>query len=137
MLFNVEVHVVGVERVGAWTQNRREPAAGRRPYRAEVGRFVRARLPLDEDSPLVRERDRDEIDRQSFGVSADPCARDAVLSAAIIAGTGLDRRDLGVQRRLAKRRDDEADIVGEHSGEFAGDKRAVWQAHGVVLRHDR
>src|SRR3984957_6473205 len=89
MLFDVEVHVVGVEGVCARTQNRREPAASRRPYRAEVGRFVRAGLPVDEDTPFVGERDRHEVDRQSLGVSAGPGPGDAVLRAASIAGTGL------------------------------------------------
>ena len=134
MLFDVEMHVVGVERVCARTQNRREPAASRRPYRAEVGRFVRAGLPLDEDTPLVRERDRHEVDRQSLGVGADLGPGDAVLRPAIIAGAGFDRRDLGVQHRLPERRDDEADVVGEHGGEFAGERRAVGQAHGVASR---
>jgi hypothetical protein len=137
VLFDVEVHVVGVEGVCARTQNRREPAASRRPYRAEVQRFVRAGLPVDEDTPFVGERDRHEVDRQSLGVSAGPGPGDAVLRAAIIAGTGLDRRDLGVQRCFAKRRDDEADVVGEHRGEFASDEGAVGQAHGAAVRNDR
>jgi hypothetical protein len=32
MLFDVEVHVGGVERVGARTQDGREPAASHRPH---------------------------------------------------------------------------------------------------------
>ena len=100
-------------------------------------RFVRAGLPVDEDTPFVGERDRHEVDRQSLGVSADLGPGDAVLRAAIIAGTGLDRRDLGVQRCFAKRRDDEADVVGEHRGEFASDEGAVGQAHGAAVRNDR
>jgi hypothetical protein len=137
MQLDVQVYVVGVEGVRAWPQNRREPAAGRGPYRAEVGSFLRARLPLDEDPALVRERDRREIDRQPLGVSADLGPGDAVLGAAVIAGTGVDRRNLGAQRRLAQRRDNEADIVGEDGGEFASDKRAVGQAHRFAFRRDR
>ena len=137
MLLDIEMHVVGVEGVGAGTQNGREPAAGGCPYSAEVGRFVRAGLPLDEDAPLVGERDGNEIDRQPFGVSADLGAGDAVLGPACLAGTGFDRGDLGVQRRLAKRRDDETHVVGKHRGEFAGDQRPVRQAHGAAVRHDR
>ena len=134
---DIEMHVGGVEGVRARTQNRREPAAGRRPYRAEVGRFVRARPPLDRNAPLVRERDRNEIDRQSLRVSADLAPSHAILGPASIARTGLDRRDLGVQRSLPKRRDDKTHIVGEHRGEFASDQRAVRQAHRAAVRNDR
>ena len=89
MQLDVEVYVVGVEGVRAWPQNRREPATGRRSYRVEVGRFLRARLPLDENPPLVRERDRHEIHRQSMAMSADLGPGHAVLSAAIIARTSM------------------------------------------------
>jgi hypothetical protein len=58
--------------------------------------------------------------------------RDAVLGPALIAGAGFDRRQLGAQRRLPERRDDEADIVGEHGGEFAGEKRPVGQVHDIA-----
>ena len=102
MLFDIKMHVVGVERVGAGTENGREPAAGGRPDRAEVRRFVRGGLSLNEDAPLVGERDGNEIDGQAFGVSADLGAGDAVLSAAIIAGPGFDLGDLGVQRRCGR-----------------------------------
>ena len=86
---------------------------------------------------MVGERDRLEVDRQSLGVGADLGPGDVVLRAAIIARTGLNRRDLGVQRRLAKRRYNEAHVVGEHRGEFASDEGAVGQAHGVASRNDR
>ena len=66
MLLDVEVHVVGVKRVRAGTEDGGEPPASRRPYRAKVGRFVRASLPLNEDTPFVGERDRHEVDRQSL-----------------------------------------------------------------------
>ena len=90
MLFDVEVHIVGVERVGARTQDGREPAASGRPYGADKGRFVRACLPLDQDPTLVRERDRNEIDRQPMAMGADLGAGDAVLGPAGIAGSGFD-----------------------------------------------
>ena len=53
--FDVEMHVVGVERVGARPENSGEPAASRGAYRAKIRGFVRARLPLDEEAPLVSE----------------------------------------------------------------------------------
>ena len=121
-------------RSAARTQDGREPPASGRPHSSEVGRFIRARLPLDQNPPLVREGDRNEIHRQPLGVGADLCARDPVLGPALIAGPGFDLGDLGVQRRVAKRRDDEADIIGKHGRERAGDERAVGQAHDVAAR---
>ena len=69
-----------------------------------------------------------------MAVGADlGCAGDVILRPARVAGTGfLDLRDLGVQHRLAERRDDEADVVGEHGSEFASDKRPVGQAHNIA-----
>jgi hypothetical protein len=132
MLSDVEVQVVGVKRVGARTQDGREPAASRRPHGAEIGGFVRAGLPLDQDPTVVRERDRNEIDRQPTAMGANLRAGDAVLRPAGVAGSGFYSRDLGVEHRLAKRRDNQADIVGEREREFAGEKRAVRQTHNVA-----
>jgi hypothetical protein len=134
---DVHVHVVGVIGVRARTQNRREPAASGRSYGPEVRRFVCASLPFNEDPPLVGERDRHEVDRQSFGVRADPGPGDAVLGAAIITGTGFDRRDPGVQRRLAERRDNQTHIISEYRGKFAGDEWMVGQAHRPAFPCDR
>ena len=132
--FDVEMHVVGVEGVGARPENGGEPAASRGAYRPEIGGFVGARRLLDEEAPLVRERNRSEVHRQSFGVGADPGARDSVLGPAIIAGAGFDCGDLGAQHRLPERRDNEADVVGEHEREFAVEQRTVGQAHDVAVR---
>lgn len=132
VLLDVEMHIGGVERVGARTQHSRKPTASGRPHGAKIGRFVRARLPLDQDPPLVRQCNRNEVHRQPLGVGADLGAGDAVLGPALITGTGFDCGDLRVQHRLPKRHDDEADIVGERGGEFAVEKRAVGQAHDIA-----
>ena len=134
MPLDIEVHVAGVEGVGAGPENRREPAASRRPHGAKIRGFVRARLPLDEEAPLIREGDRHEVHRQPMAMGADLGACDAVLGPAIVARAGFDRGDFRVQHRLAERRNDEADIVGEHGGEFAIDKRAVGQADDIAAR---
>jgi 4-oxalocrotonate tautomerase len=130
--FDIEMHVVGVERVSAGTQNSREPAASGRPHGAKVRGFVCARLPLDEEAPFVREGDRHEVHRQPMAMGADLGASDPVLGPAIVARAGFDCGDFRVQHRLAERRNDEADIVGEHGGEFAIDKRAVGQADYIA-----
>ena len=69
-----------------------------------------------------------------MAMSADLGSSDAILGPALVAGPGFDRRDLGVQRRLPQRRDDEANVVGEHCGERAGDKRMVGQVHDITPR---
>jgi hypothetical protein len=133
---DIEVHVAGVERVGAWPENGGEPAASRRPHGAKVRGFVRARLPLDEEAPFIREGDRHEVHGQPVAMGADLGACDPVLGPAIVARAGFDCGDFRVQHRLAERRNDEADVVCEHGGEFAIDKRAVGQAD-YIAAHDR
>jgi hypothetical protein len=137
MRFSVEVHVVGVKGVGAGSQNGREPAARCPPYGAKKGRFVRPTLPLDKDSSLVGKRDLHEVDGKTLGVRADLGSGYAVFCSAIIAGAGSDRRDLALQRRPPKGHDNEAYIVREDSGEFAGEKGPVGQSYGFAVPCDR
>jgi hypothetical protein len=81
MFFNVEMHIVGVKRVGAWPEHGRKPPAGRQPHRVDIGRFGRAGLTLNRDAPLVHERNCNEVDGQPFAMSANLAACHAVSTA--------------------------------------------------------
>jgi hypothetical protein len=63
MALNVQMHIIGMEGVGARAEHGFEPAARRHVNRPEIERFVGARLMCDQNAPLVVKFDRDEVRR--------------------------------------------------------------------------
>ncbi len=134
MVLGIEVHMVGVKRIGARPEHSRKPTASRCPRRPDIRRFIRAILMHQRDAPLVRKPYRDNIYRDPFGVGADLTVRKVIPIATLIAGAGLDRLDLRSERSRAEWRHDHSDIVGKDEREFALEDRSIGQTDDIAVR---
>ena len=134
MALCIEVHMVGVKRIGARPEHRRKPTASRCPRPPDIRRFIGAILMLPRDAPLVRKPYREKIYRDPFGVGTDLAVRKVIPIATLIAGAGLDRLDLRSERSRAEWRHDHSDIIGEDEREFALEDRSIGQTDDIAVR---
>jgi hypothetical protein len=128
VLQDVDVHVIGMRRVGPRPEHRREPPACGDADGIDRGTQMLIPIGLDGQRSAIRELEARDVGRETGRVRADLSGRGTVAGAAFVTRPGANRLEFDRELAGNERSDEVAQPMAEPFTEPAGKRRFIGQA---------
>src|SRR5437899_7137375 len=127
VLQNVDVHMIGMRRIGPWPEHCREPSTCGDANGVDHGTQVLIPIGLDGQRSAIRELEAHYVDRKTRRVRTYPATLCAVAVAAFVAETGANRLEFDPELAGNEWSHERAQPMAESFTEPAGKRRPIGQ----------
>jgi hypothetical protein len=128
VLQDVDVHMIGMRRIGPWPEYRREPPACGDADGIDRGTQMLIPIGLDGQRSAICELEARDVGRETGCVRADLAGLGAVAVAAFVTRPGANRLEFDRELAGNERSDEVAQPMAEPFTEPAGKRRLIGQA---------